>query len=239
MQPYCTMYFVRPAATEENYVTSGQPTTGRWSDSDKPSLVSKKPAEEIGELFKSIRFDACYCSATTRAKETIEEVLKKNEQSADAPIFSTVDLNEMELGKLAGKTVPEQLEYFKRKTGYPHPDAEKIAPKFWAIYQDRETEIKDGNHFLLDKWHPKIDSFDSFYPGALERIQKIAKENLDKVLLISSSGTPMKTPIAHAQGVNVYDVQCPKGSCYSVRIYENGIAELCHQDLWRNVTWIQ
>jgi len=88
------------------------------------------------------------------------------------------------------------------------------------------SEKPNLNHYMLDIWDSEIDSFASFYPGCLERIQKIAKENLGKTILIVPSGTPMKTPIAHAKNVPVDRVQCEKGSFYVVEFDEEGKATI-------------
>lgn len=220
----CRIYFARPGTTTDNYIKSDEPkpTTGRWSSSPETSLTPQglESASKVAAAFKDVKFDKVYCTPTTRARETAAEILKFNEQSSHLEIISTSDLNEMELGIFEGKDSEEIIKIFKDQTGYPAPHTKETHPLLWA--KRGEGPLKHGNDAMLDKWNSTIDSFATFYPGCLERIQRIAKENLGHTILIVSSGTPAKTPIAHAKNIPVDRIQCEKGSFYAVEIDEDG-----------------
>ncbi|PJD94936.1 MAG: hypothetical protein CK425_10285 [Parachlamydia sp.] len=228
----CRIYFARPGTTTDNYIKLDEPkpTKGRWSSSPETSLTPQglESASKVAAAFKDVKFDKVYCTPTTRAKETAAEILKFNEQSSHLELISTSDLDEMELGIFEGKDSNEILKIFQDQTGYPAPHTQETLPLLWA--KRGEGPLKHGNDAMLDKWNSTIDSFATFYPGCLERIQRIAKENLDHTILIVSSGTPAKTPIAHAKNIPVDRIQCEKGSFYVVEIDEDGKATILEDE---------
>lgn len=205
----CMMIVVRPGPTFDNYkvpkTPNEPPKTGRWSSLDSTSLSSQEAAQIAANIFRNIDFDLGVHTKAARTKETLEIILKNK----SVEIIENNTFYEMEIGPLEGKDDDQIIAYFKEYTGYPAEHTKETLPNVWARCG---SDIKKGNHCLLDKWHPEIDTFDNFYKSCLPKIMDFALTNLGKTVLVVSHGTPMKSIIAKAKNIPVHSVICNKGS---------------------------
>ncbi|MBO4218086.1 MAG: histidine phosphatase family protein [Erysipelotrichaceae bacterium] len=87
-------YYVRHGQTVFNLTSKAQ----GWSDSPLTPLGVSQ-AEETAERLRSIRFDRCYCSDFTRARETCEPIMKYH----DCPVIYHKGLREMNFGTMEGE----------------------------------------------------------------------------------------------------------------------------------------
>lgn len=188
-----TLYMVRHGQTYFNIYNKLQ----GWSNSP---LTDKgiQNAVDTGEKLKNTKFAAAYCSDTTRAEQTAQTILDKNDASdIDAPITSMFFREEF-YGYFEGNDM-DQAWYL---AGAPHglPTFRDIVDKY-SIGKAKDY-LKDADPFHQaennDEYWKRLDQgFD------LIKSNKDIKDG-DNVLLISHGNTLLS--IVERYGNGKYDV---------------------------------
>lgn len=188
-----TLYMVRHGQTYFNIYNKLQ----GWSNSP---LTDKgiQNAVDTGEKLKDTKFAAAYCSDTTRAEQTAQTILDKNDASdIDAPVTSMFFREEF-YGYFEGNDM-DQAWYL---AGAPHglPTFRDIVDKY-SIGKAKDY-LKDADPFHQaennDEYWKRLDQgFD------LIKSNKDIKDG-DNVLLISHGNTLLS--IVERYGNGKYDV---------------------------------
>ncbi|KRK87396.1 histidine phosphatase family protein [Lentilactobacillus sunkii] len=188
-----TLYMVRHGQTYFNIYNKLQ----GWSNSP---LTDKgiQNAVDTGEKLKNTKFAAAYCSDTTRAEQTAQTILDKNDASdIDAPITSMFFREEF-YGYFEGNDM-DQAWYL---AGAPHglPTFRDIVDKY-SIGKAKDY-LKDADPFHQaenneEYWKRLDQGFD------LIKSNKDIKDG-DNVLLISHGNTLLS--IVERYGNGKYDV---------------------------------
>jgi phosphoserine phosphatase len=141
------------------------------------SPVGEEQARELAKQLQSIKFDRAYASSSRRARDTARFILEHHE-NVDLELRD--DLREMSLGSWEGQL---------------HADVKLSHPEshghFW----------EDPPRFILDG----AETFHDLQARAVSVVDKIARENEGKTVLIVSHGAFIKALLTYYEGRHLRD----------------------------------
>jgi len=134
---------------------------GLWTGWRDIPLAPKgvEEAQKTGDELKDIQFDYAYTSALTRAKQTLDEILKVLNQSP--PITSDKNLNERDYGDYTAKNkwqVKEEVgeevfQKIRRSWDFPPPNGESLKMVYERAVpyfkSEIEPKLREGNNVLI------------------------------------------------------------------------------------------
>lgn len=214
----CLIYFVRHGQTDDN-------AQKNWGGNDLKPLndIGIQEAKKVCEDLKNVPFDRAFNSTTLRTHQTAQIILKDRRMiRCEDPFF-----NEMRIGPFKGMSHNEIITFFCKQTHYPHPSTKTSLPRLWEKLNGEP--ILDPNDCLLDQWRPDVDSFEDFRKKALVNIQKLAKDNLGKILLVVTHSTYIKCAANICTQVPISLFKNKTGSWICVEVDSEGNCQLRKQ----------
>lgn len=162
-----------------------------------PSLTDKgrEEAREAKAKIDNIHFDTVYSSDLDRAVETAEIIYGQ-----PVPLnHRLTNLREQYLGSLQGKPIKDLQEDDKKKRNMSSEES-------W-----------------LFKYTPEMESDDELANRFIQALDSIAKNNLDKTILVVAHGGPIRATLRRLQNISYSEL--PLNSFKNA-----GYAELIYQD---------
>lgn len=151
------IYFVRHGQTDYN--ANDNLLTG-WRETPL-NANGFAQAKEIAEQLKDITFDICYCSPLTRAKQTLDEILKYHQ---DLKVVFDDRLKERDYGEITGK--PASICKFRRwnandKIPFKMESIPKMFERIADFYDEIVPETKEKNVLIVA--HSGVGRLSYFY----------------------------------------------------------------------------
>jgi 2,3-bisphosphoglycerate-dependent phosphoglycerate mutase len=135
---------------------------GLWCGWADPPLTEQgfEDAKKAGQELKDIHFDIAYVADLIRARQTLDEVLKKIHQE-DIKVIEAPEIKERGYGIYTGKNKwevkeevgEEQFQVIRRSWDYQIPEGEslkQVNERIWKYYQNQILpHLKEGKNILL------------------------------------------------------------------------------------------
>lgn len=151
---------------------------------------------KLTERLKGVRFEGAYCSDSNRTLKTILPLAKLN----NLEVSRETNLDEMDFGIYDGWTWEE---------------VNKTNPKINELHKEKNEIIGI----------PKQESSEEVATRMYEEIEKIARENLGKTVLICSHGVAIEAfirKIKNQSFLEEIEENSQKNTSVNILIYENG-----------------
>ncbi|MBL1293236.1 MAG: 2,3-bisphosphoglycerate-dependent phosphoglycerate mutase [Thiotrichales bacterium] len=179
-----------------------------WADmalSERGEVEGQQAAELIAN--HNIDFDCAYSSMLTRAKSTLDIILKEIKQQP--PIDIDWRINERHYGALQGMNKAETLEkygdaqYLRWRRGYAdHPpaldDDDPRHPRFEALFDALPRNVLPNTESLADTEKRIVEFW-------LEKV--LPKVRNGKNILISAHGNTLRALFKHLNNLSVKEVE--------------------------------
>lgn len=173
------IYFVRHGQTFDN--ANGNLLTG-WSDIPL-NEVGIKQAKETALSLKDVNFDVCYCSPLTRAKQTLNEILKYHK---NLNIIYDDRLKERDYGEVTGK--PASVCKFNRwnandKVTFKMETISEMFSRIKSFYNEILPTTKNKNVLIVA--HSGVGRLSYFYFNGEPTNGDYTNFNLDNAKVIT------------------------------------------------------